>query len=239
MKRTLKISVLLNVVLLGGTVFLWMRPRTVTVPVPAAPATAVKVPAQELPEPMAQTVAAPFRWNQLMPANNYRGFVANLRAAGCPEPTIEDIVWGDTGRAFSWERSRLGIDENQSGPWSSQAQAQMVAYFLGQNRVPVAEGLANNQSPNNQPAGATTPMVLKNVDLSTLNLSDAQNQAIANVRDTFWNSVGGPNQDTNDPAYQARWQKAQRAADSMFRVAFGSDYWKYLMTASAQAASQN
>ena len=82
-------------------------------------------------------------------------------------------------------------------------------------------------------------MVLQNVDLSTLNLTEDQTQALANIRDTFWKSVSGVNQDTNDPRYLARWRKAQDAADSMFRVTLGSDYWKYQMLSSARAGSEN
>jgi hypothetical protein len=86
------------------------------------------------------------------------------------------------------------------------------------------------------------PLVLRNVDLASLGLTPEQMQAIEKVRQDFLQQTGGANQnseDANYPAYLARWQKAQIAADSMFRVTLGSAYWKYLMIASAQASSQN
>ena len=170
-----------------------------------------------------------------MSTNGYRAFVENLRAAGCPEATVEDIVWGDTGRAYSVMRGRLRVSPSDAGPWSAQSQMQMVAYFLGQGPAPQAPA----EMPPLPLLAGTPPMVLQNVDLSPLNLSEDQTQALANIRDTFWKTVSGVNQDTNDPRYLARWRKAQDAADSMFRVTLGSDYWKYQMLSSAQAGSEN
>jgi hypothetical protein len=228
MKTTLKISILLNGLLLGGTLLLWRHPWTVTVPALTAPPMAAKVEPQAAPAPLIKIVAAPFRWNQLVSTNDFRAFVANLRATGCPESTVEDIVRGDTERAFSWERRRLGIDGNQPGPWSSQVQTQMVAYFLGQGPVPVTEELAKSQSPVNQPTGATLPLVLQNVDLSTLKLNDDETNAIASIRETFLNAIGDANQDANDPTYQTRWQKARSQADTMLEGSLGEeDFQEY------------
>ena len=77
------------------------------------------------------TEPAPFRWSQLMSAKDYGLYIANLRAIGCPEATIEDIVRGDTDRAFSWERSQLGLDGSGAGPWSRSREMQLVASLLG------------------------------------------------------------------------------------------------------------
>ena len=45
-----------------------------------------------------------------MSGKDYRVYIANLHAVGCPEATIEDIVRGDTERAFAWERNQLSLD---------------------------------------------------------------------------------------------------------------------------------
>src|SRR5580658_3402700 len=194
MNTILKISFLLNVVLLGGLLWLWSHPQNSGV-VAAPPAVAkAEVPAVE---------TEPFRWSRLLSSNDFRSFVANLRAAGCPEATVEDIVRGDTGRAYSVMRERLGLSPAEPGAWSAQAQTQMVAYFLGQAPTPTLEAAAPPPLPLLM---ATPPLVLQNVDLSTLKLDDAQTQAIAGIRENFWNSVGDAGQDTNDPAYLARWQ---------------------------------
>jgi hypothetical protein len=233
LKTILKISVLGNLIFAGTALFLWEHPRTVTISPPVT-ATAVE-PQTPMAPPAVQMVVAPFHWSQLMSTNGYRAFVENLRAAGCPEATVEDIVWGDTGRAYSVMRGRLRVSPSDAGPWSAQSQMQMVAYFLGQGPAPQAPA----EMPPLPLLAGTPPMVLQNVDLSPLNLSEDQTQALANIRDTFWKTVSGVNQDTNDPRYLARWRKAQDAADSMFRVTLGSDYWKYQMLSSAQAGSEN
>ena len=225
MKRTLIISIWLNVILLGGMLLLWRCPRVVTIP--AAAPTAARIELDKSPAPSV-VEAGPFYWSQLMSTNGYRSFVANLRAAGCPESTVEDIVRGDTGRAYSVMRERLGVNATASGLWSSEAQMRMVAYFLGQAPAPMAKDLAGRQSP----AGATPPLVLQNIDLSTLKLNDAETQAIASIRETFLDSVGSDDQDTNDPAYAARWQKAQAQADTMLQAMLGEqDFVQYQLKA--------
>jgi hypothetical protein len=232
MKTILKISLLSNVILLSGTLLLWRHPRAAEVTAPKTTPKTSEVDAQMAPTPIVQTVAASFRWSQLLVSKDYRAYVANLRAAGCPESTVDDIVRGNVERAYSWERQKLHVDASESGPWSSQAQAQMVAYFLGQGPAPAVAALANSQSPNSPPAGATTPLVLQNLDLSTLKLSDAETQAIASIRETFLNKIGSANQDTNDPAYIARWRKAQYQADNMLEVMLGGqDFMQYQVKA--------
>ena len=134
MKGTLKVSILLNLVLLGGLVFSLMNQR----PKEPAPATVVSevkslAPATttpDAPQPSGAELET-FRWNQLVSAGDYRTYIANLRAIGCPEPTIEDIVRGDAARAFSWERRELGLDGTGAGPWSRSREMQLAASLLG------------------------------------------------------------------------------------------------------------
>ena len=45
-------------------------------------------------------VAAPFNWAQIE-STDYRTYIANLRAIGCPEATIHDIVAADVNDLFS------------------------------------------------------------------------------------------------------------------------------------------
>lgn len=231
MKMISKISVLLNAMLLSGMLLLWLHPRVVTAPVSATTVMAAK------PEPqttsIVETVAAPFRWNQLLSSNDYRSFVANLRRAGCPESTVEDIVRGDTGRAYSVMRQRLGLNPGKSGSWSAEAQAQMVAWFLGQAQAPTVT------APPLPLLVATPPLVLQNVDISTLNLNDAQTQAVASIRETFLNSVGGADQNTSDTAYLARWQKAQYQADTMLQAMLGEQIFAQYQVKAYQVSLQN
>jgi hypothetical protein len=237
MKKTLATSLVLNLVLFTGIVFLCFRSQRPTVML--MPPVVAQIEAPTTPSVQTEVVSEPFRWSQLLSSNDYRLFVVNLRTAGCPESTVEDIVRGNTARAFSSMRERLRVSPTEPGPWSAQAQMQMVAYFLGQAPTDEAARAANNKSPENQPAGATPPLVFQNVNLSTLKLNKAQTQAIADIRQAFWNSVGGANQNANDPAYLARWQKAQSEADNMLQDMLGEQAFDQYQLQVYQMTLQN
>lgn len=57
------------------------------------------------------------------------------------------------------------------------------------------------------------PFVWQNVDLSKLNLEEAQVEAIAELRAKFIEELGGDNQDPNTKAYREKWEKAQPEID--------------------------
>jgi hypothetical protein len=147
--------------------------------------------------------------------NQHRLYLANLRAIGCPEPTIEDIVRGDAARAFSWERSQLGLDGSGAGPWSRLREMQLVASLLGgQPSTVAAVSMQNTKNPTEAnsgevaqppvpPQGTETavpsyPLFLqKNVNWSALGFTADQQAAIAQVRRQFLNEVGSLNQNSN------------------------------------------
>jgi hypothetical protein len=57
-----------------------------------------------------------YTWkNSEKPAAVYRDFVANLRAADCPESTVEDIVRGNVERAFYAKRVELNLVQTTLG----------------------------------------------------------------------------------------------------------------------------
>jgi hypothetical protein len=167
MKTTLRISILLNLALLGGLIFLLTNQRKqATAPAPVL--SAAGTPAQAavpIPATASDVEPAPFRWDQLVSAKDYRAYIANLRAIGCPEPTIEDIVRGDAARAFSWERRELGLDGSGAGPWSQSREMQLVAGLLGAyppaGTTAVAQSAGNGTEENgsgNEVAGSTAPV---------------------------------------------------------------------------------
>src|SRR6266516_704867 len=41
----------------------------------------------------------PFRWSQVE-SSDYRQYIANLRATGCPEPTLQDIIVADVNKLY-------------------------------------------------------------------------------------------------------------------------------------------
>lgn len=99
----LAVSLALNVAL-GVVAVKLLRPPPRTASVAAAPARAaaptgvIRV-VTNLP-PVTAFVTNRFHWQRLV-STNYDEFVANLRAVGCPERTIRDIVVGDVWQRFS------------------------------------------------------------------------------------------------------------------------------------------
>jgi hypothetical protein len=211
MKTTLAISMVVNAFLLGWLVLLRQQNPTATIPAPVAPAMAAKIQPQ-LPVPSAPPAAktVPFRWSQFESANGYLAFVANLRAAGCPEATVEDIVQGDTGRAYAVMRQRLHVNANAPGRWSGQAQEQMAAYFLGQTpNANEASGIADGSAAagQNNPAtdsvqtgNAALAAFLQNTDFTTPGMSAEQQQEIAGLRQGLLAQISAAGQSPNSHA---------------------------------------
>jgi hypothetical protein len=250
MKTILKISILLNAVLLGGLIFIWTNPRKVGAALPSAMTKAepqsLALVQSGLPVMRTEAEPEPFRWGQLLSKNDdYRDFVANLRAGGCPEPTVEDIVRGDAERAFYAKRAELNVDGTESGPWSAQAQIQLVAYLLGQSATQEVAADTAPLSPTarrRQPTPVQTvsmPIVMQNIDLAALGLTNDQKQMIAEVRRNFLEQVGGTNQNPNDPAFLARWQQAQIEADTRLQATLGYQVYMQCQIAGYQMALEN
>ena len=157
MKAVLKISLLVNLGLSGFLIFTLTNQRTKTAAaLPSETNTGIFTPVEVVAaSPIVRRARPqPFNWSQLESTNDYEVYVANLRAIGCPEPTIQDIVRGDAERGFSFERSLLGLDGSGTGKWSRLQQAQTVARLLGEP-IPVAETAATARSAENrtQPNG--------------------------------------------------------------------------------------
>lgn len=223
MKTTLRISILLNLALLGGVIFLLVNLRQKESG--AAPiSSGVKPPAQTAAAstPLTPLVNEPatFRWSQLMSGKDYRVYIANLHAAGCPEATIEDIVRGDTERAFAWERNQLSLDGTGHGPWSQAREAQLVASLLsGQSSTETGASAQSTENPgqgshdsevtqtsgppqNEGVAAPSYPLFLQNPDWGALGFTAEQQATIAQVRRQFQNEISSLNQNPGDAANQ-------------------------------------
>lgn len=220
-----KFSAALNLVLLGGVVLLWRHDES-TGPNPQSGARAPQPEAEDstaraIPVPaMAKTAPPPFRWGQLMPSNNYEGFIANLRASGCPEATVEDIVRGDIERAFSWERSQLGLDGSSGGPWSQDQENQLISSLLGNASPPIAitsaqrlkisaesanDGQDAQASASSEDAGTASrayPLFLQNVNWAGMGFTPSQQAAIAQVRQEFQKQTANVAADPSQAASQ-------------------------------------
>lgn len=77
---------------------------------------------QRVPPPASESVPVvmeinePFHWGQIESAD-YRVYLANLRAIGCPEPTVRDIVIADVNELFH-PRVKALVDEVSGQFWS-------------------------------------------------------------------------------------------------------------------------
>ncbi len=221
MKATLKVSILLNLVLFGGMIYILasrQNDKTASLPVLSEIKLPVQAVATSDTTPPSGTELASFHWSQLVSAKDYRLYIANLRAIDCPEATIEDIVRGDTERAFAWERSQLRLDESGSGPWSQAREAQLVSSLLrdSSETVALAQGTKNSLAENDgsevaqapvssQSAGGGAshyPLFLQNVNWSALGFTPEQQSAITQLRQQFQNQISGLNQTPGSAANQ-------------------------------------
>ena len=222
MKTTLRISLLLNVVLFGGVIFLLTSHRKQAASLaPVSPEIGSHVRMQLTPpvsSATAVTEPASFRWSQLVSAKDYQTYIANLRAIGCPEPTIEDIVRGDAARAFSWERKQLALDGSGDGPWSRSRELQLVASLLGAQppiEIPALAQSAKNPTevdiggevaqasvPDTQMESPSYPLFLQNANWSALGFSAEERAVITQVRQQFQSEIGSLNQNADDAANQ-------------------------------------
>jgi len=125
MKTSLKISILLNLGLVAGLIFLLAtRPaREAVRPTPPVvhnpPPEIVKM--ALVPPSPAPAVTPPFRWSQL-DDKDYHVYVKNLRAIGCPESTVRAIVRADVHAVFSCfgQEMRDQLEKLEAAPWPSQ-----------------------------------------------------------------------------------------------------------------------
>ena len=125
MKTPLKISILLNLGLLVGLIFLQASRPAREVGLPPPP-----VLHNPSPENIKMAVTPPssmpaepqsFRWCQL-DAKDYHVYVKNLRAVGCPESTVRAIVRADVHAVFSCfgQEMRDQLEKLEAAPWPSQ-----------------------------------------------------------------------------------------------------------------------
>ncbi len=108
------VSLLLNLVLAGFVVFLL---RTIPKPPDSSansPLTTIaagtSAPTGQLPQfpvtPRPQPSAASFDWRQVE-SEDYKQYIANLRAIGCPEKTIKEIITADVNDLFATRRATI------------------------------------------------------------------------------------------------------------------------------------
>ncbi len=253
------ITLLFNGILVASLVFvLTQRPATAPVlPTPLPATTPISspavVPVQAHPEPK------PFRWSQLE-SKDYRTYVRNLRASGCPEISVRAIVTADVHAVFakryevldqklaelagaSWSVRLGALNSEQALKTERQllpgAEAAEINDLLGlkpaANASPADLAATTSEIENSQPPVAL-PLAFQTIDPAALSLTTDQIAIINDVRQSFLKEIGGENQNPDDPAYLERWQKAQPAADDMLRLMLGVNFFEnYQMAALGRA----
>jgi hypothetical protein len=234
MKITLRLSLLLNVSLLGCLAILLAQAqrkmpanveRQANATTPASqPTTRLAGVESSLSSPT--ELSKKFHWSQIE-SSDYRTYVANLRAIGCPEQTIRDIICADVDATFASRRTKLERTElTQTSPERAlsnlrQEEAQIIETLLGPQTSSPRLSPAQQARKRALMRPATMPLVLQEVDLASLKLDKQRTQVIDELRGSFLEEIGGPNQDASDPAYRERWMKAQAESDDLLRGMIG------------------
>jgi len=128
----------------------------------------------ETPHPTTATAAKPFRWQQLESADA-ETFVANLRATGCPEQTIQDIVSAEYERQLKAEPKADSAEPAQVQPGSVVAATRKWTPQLAREilNARVAQLEAANQPAPVQATALSVP--------SAASLSQSASPQLANV----------------------------------------------------------
>lgn len=186
MKTALKISLALNLSFLVGAAWVWTdRPRNpAAMTVSAIPKinSPVKAAAVSAPAVAQEVKAQVFHWSQLE-SSDYSAYVKNLRAIGCPEPTLRTIVTADVdawhqARSLELERKledfdklswseKLSLNASRQS-WLAELQKlpeqkeNEIAGLLGIQPVVAGKAVADASASSPPPAGSaqsTTPVL--------------------------------------------------------------------------------
>lgn len=135
-KIVLPLSLALNAVCIGALLWQTRAPET---PAAALPQTSSETDVAEvLPPPSAPA----FRWSQIE-STNYFAFVTGLRAIGCPEQTIRDIISADVRAALPVARPAPSIPMAHAGRTSWQRrEEQLVNHILAAGTAHTSSGAA-------------------------------------------------------------------------------------------------
>jgi len=237
------------VLLCGGVFYIEYRFGSRTAPdvsqVPSTVAQSARIEPQVSPNTEAK--APPFRWGQLE-STDYHIYVANLRGIGCPEQTIRDIITADVDSVFAAHRQNL--TNAVSGPQLQNGLVELgrqedlfLLALLGpqpgktldaSTQFAASSAPARNLRARSPDSVPSVPLVLQNVDLSSLKLNASELQTVDDLRQKFLQQVGST-QDPDDPAYRERWLKAQHECDDLLRGMLGTQtYMDYQVLAASQ-----
>jgi hypothetical protein len=255
-KSILVLSLVLNVIFVAlGGIFLRESPGRsapgVFPEIKAAPDLAPKP--QPATKATAGTVSAavePFRWSQLS-SDDDATYIHNLRAVGCPENTIRDILGAAIGHRYDQKRQALrdqgakgllnaaSLTEAIGESWDEQndllarlfgtqgtfSSGGVVARAVEKDAADAGSSMADavRVSPMSL-SGYPAPLAVLDPDPSW-GLNATQLEIWNQVGEQFVESVGGRGQNPMDPAYRQRWEQAEAAANDRIRSALGDELY--------------
>ena len=83
---------------------------------PFVPATPAAAKTRTVTQVVTNTVAQKFDWNAVE-SDDYKKYIANLRAIGCPEETIRDIITADVNKLYDAKRKALAGPKKKYEFW--------------------------------------------------------------------------------------------------------------------------
>jgi hypothetical protein len=246
MKTAFKISIAINCASVGAVIFLLaVKPKPIP-PTAIIPVATQVMPAEATSQAPPAAKPEPFHWSKLE-STDYRAYIANLRRIECPEQTIRDIITADVDAAIFAPR-REQLKQNQNDRLDAELQelnndeSALIASLLGTqpNTGNVAiDTSAHSRSvrKRSQNTPIAMPVAFANLDSAGLKLNTSQLQEISELRQSFIEELGGPNQDPNDPAYRERWQKAQPVLNAELEAMLGTAAYQKLQFESQSAVT--
>jgi hypothetical protein len=192
----------------------------------------------------------PFHWSQVE-SEDYSTYIFRLRAIGCPEKTIRQIVSGELSDMLTDKRAQLQkqygrnllpaevrkLEQEHSNVLASVMQAEPSDSPSAIDQTPASSSLLPLAASRIQYPLALRPVAAASINSTsashstsgtatpTLLATPAQEQALSQIGQNFSQDMGGPNQNPADPQYLARWTKAQQQADNRMRSLMGVGYY--------------
>ena len=253
----MRISVVANVCLAGLALWLWRLAWIDGVSPSDRPTASSEREASALvPERDGQVIPrmAPaanrpmFQWRQIE-SSDYPTYIANLRAVGCPEQTIRDIITADVDSIYAPRRAQLKQEPDHETLQTKLQQLQneeagLLAALLGQSVPGAADAFGSisaatapppvrrsrfSSFPNNT---GLIPIVFQDPG-PEMELDRDQIEVIDDLRASFRDALTGLDRDSSE--YRQRWQEAKRDADQRMCALLGYSFWiEYQVAAKKQ-----
>ncbi|MDB6027883.1 MAG: hypothetical protein JWM68_4106 [Verrucomicrobiales bacterium] len=150
MKGILVLSVALNLVAFGAVAYLVAnkpKPETVAAVKPSESSSPANLPSRTKGKPgslmaTTNTITQKIDW-RIVESEDYRQYIVNLRAIGCPEETIRDIIIADVNKLFEARRKEMrSTSTNKFEFWKA---GNMFASMLDEEKVKQKQAMAKEK----------------------------------------------------------------------------------------------